>query len=77
MKRLILTIALCAAATAAHAATTAETAACYPDAVRLCGVTPADKDAGPFRRLIIGACMLAHRSQVSPRCEAVFRAHGF
>jgi hypothetical protein len=76
MKRLILALALCAVAAPAHATTASEAAACYADAVRFCGVTQADKDAGAFRRLAIGLCMLAHRAQVAPRCEAVFKAHG-
>lgn len=78
MKRAVLATALCALmATGAHALTQAEVNACYFDAVRICGVTSADRNAGALRRLAIGVCMIAHRSQLSPRCDAVLKAHGY
>lgn len=78
MLRSFLATALCAlTVTSAHALTQAEISACYPDAVRLCGVTANDARASVIRRAIIGACMFTHRAQLSPRCDTVFRAHGY
>lgn len=78
MLRAVLAAILCALmVTSAHALTQSEIVACYPDAVRLCGVTAADRNASVLRRLAIGACMFSHRQQLSPHCDAVFRAHGY
>lgn len=60
---------------AAHAQTAQEKAACYPDAVRLCGVKPGDQaSVGEIMR--VGLCLLWHRAALSPACRAVFAAHG-
>jgi len=78
MKRAILAMALCALLSGtAHAVTRAEVAACHPDAVHLCGVTPADNTAGILRKAQIGLCILNHREQLRPPCRAVLKAHGY
>ena len=75
MKRAILaTAVLCAAVTAAHAAD--PKLACARDAVRFCGATKADYNAGPLRKLALGICLIAHRSQLSKGCDAVLRSYG-
>lgn len=73
---IVLGITLCAI-TAAFAVTREEVAACYPDAVRLCGVPRNVTDAGAEEKLKVGLCMLFHLSDLSPRCRAVFSRHGF
>ncbi len=80
MKRAVLATAiLCALAGRAFALdlTRQEIAACYPDAVRFCGVNEADRNADFTRQFWIGTCMLRNRKNVRPRCLAVFKAHGF
>lgn len=59
----------------AAAATAQEIAACFPDAVKFCGAKRGEMPAF-FAELRIRACMLVHVNDVSPRCLAVFRAHG-
>ena len=62
---------------AALAVTREEVAACYPDAVRLCGVARNAPEPSAAEKLRVGACMLLHRDELSPRCRAVLKAHGF
>lgn len=75
MKRALLATALlCAAVTVAHAAD--PQLACARDAIRFCGATKADYHANPLRKLAIGFCLLAHRSQLSKGCDAVLKSYG-
>ena len=61
-------------ATVALAQTDAEVAACRPDALRFC---KAQTEARFFAIARTFNCMLEHRTQLSPKCSAVFAAHGF
>ena len=60
---------------AARAQTPAEIHACFHDAARLCGAKSGDAP-GFFESVRIKGCMLLHVNEVSPKCRAVFRAHG-
>lgn len=60
----------------AGAQTAAEARACYADAVRLCGVRPGQGAASLGEMIMVGNCLLWKRAVLSPRCRAVFAAHG-
>jgi hypothetical protein len=53
--------------------TASELSACKADALRLCN--PGIADLFNYDR--VKACMVAHRTKLSPKCAAVFKAHGF
>lgn len=55
-----------------HAQTQVEYDACRSDAMRLCKA----ETQMFFATLNTLACMRAHRLQLSPKCSAVFAAHG-
>lgn len=61
---------------AARAQTATEKAACYPDAVRLCGVTDKDKNASLIRITAVAWCLFHNRDKLSKGCRAAFAAHG-
>lgn len=70
-----LIIVLCAYSIA-NAQNSYEVHACFADAVRLCGAKPGD-DPGFVERMRIRLCMMVHRDEVSGKCRAVFRMHGW
>jgi hypothetical protein len=71
--RIILGIFLASfVVTAAHAQTAEEIAACRPDALRLCK----PQTEGLFSTIRTLNCMMAHRPQLSTKCNAVLIAHG-
>jgi hypothetical protein len=75
MRALLAALILCATVTVADAAaspTDDERAACTPDARKFC---KAEFDK-LFAALRIYSCLSGHRQQLSPKCDAVFKAHG-
>jgi hypothetical protein len=76
MMRIILAgLILCALASSApafDAPTGDEIEACTPDAMKLCWRQI--WGAGAHARVY--ACLKDHRKDLSPQCDAVFRAHG-
>jgi len=73
MRAVLAALMLCAIMVSpARAQTDAEVAACHGDAIRLCR----SQLSGWFVTARVLACMLGHRRELSPKCAAVFRAHG-
>jgi hypothetical protein len=56
----------------AQAQTPAEREACHDDAIRLCR----PQLDGMFVTLRVLACLVSRRDQLSPKCQAVLKAHG-
>ncbi len=71
--RAVLTLMLLFTLTASAEPTPGEVAACYGDAMRLC---KPETEATFARSLRVYFCMRSHRAELSPRCAAVFAAHG-
>lgn len=75
MKRALLATALlCAAVSAADAA---NVLACKQDAIRFCGATKDDFNAGMARKIVIGICLLNHRPQLRKGCDALLKSYGY
>lgn len=73
MRAILAALIICAlACSPVHAQTADEIAACKPDAIRLCK----PQLEGWFVTVRVFKCMREHRLELSPRCDAVFRAHG-
>lgn len=77
MRALLAALILCATVTAASAfvePTNEETEICTPDAFKLCWREMWGKNI----RERVFACLKDHhrKSELSPKCDAVFRAHG-
>jgi hypothetical protein len=64
---------LCLSTAHAVQPTADEKAACYPDAARYCQSAMHNL----FPMLAVFACLMDHRQQLSARCSAVFKAHGY
>ena len=52
--------------------TPAQAAACYPDAVRLCGAPRDWRKLGSLQKAEVIACMIIKQSELSQRCLAAF-----
>jgi hypothetical protein len=49
---------------------------CYPDARKLCGTTNPVRSLTSVQKVLVGTCLFAHMTELSPKCRAVFQAHG-
>lgn len=73
MKRIcLLALGLSLLCGTARAYTVKQAAACYPDAVRLCGAPRDWRKTTLGQRIEIIGCMIAHQGELSPRCKKAF-----